>query len=126
MVVEVEAVGAMTFPDDLRAAASDPTVVSDLPGMLTAAAWRIDQDGQRIDRLVTDMARVQGVSEAAVRVRYGLGDPNASRSCERPDSACEAARITPVSLDPVGWYGDDHGWADRDDAHRVTFEGESA
>ena len=115
----------MTFPDDLRAAASDPTVVSDLPGMLTAAAWRIDQDGQRIDRLVTDMARLWGLTEAAVRVRYGLGDPDAIRSRERPGSACEAARITPVSLDPPGWY-DDHGWADRDDAHRVTFEGGAA
>lgn len=27
--------------------------------------------------------------------------------------------------DPADWY-DDRSWADRDDAHRVTFEGEGA
>lgn len=79
-----------------------------------------------IARLVTDLARLSGVSEDVIRTRYALGDPDASRSSERPGSACETARITPVPLDPPGWYGDDHGWADRDDAHRVTFEGGAA
>lgn len=55
-----------TVPEALRsAAAGNP--VTDLPDLLTAAAWQID-------RLAVDLSRALGVPEGAVRVRYGLGE----------------------------------------------------
>lgn len=105
----------MTLADELRALASrlDDTDA----GLVTTSAWAMD-------RLTQRLAKALGVAEAVVRLSDGL---NAGPS----QGHTEAAPIAPGGLgradsaDSADWYGD-HGWEHRDDAHRVTFEGEGA
>lgn len=54
--------------DAMRTAADDPGAVTDLPGLLVAAA-------AALDRLEADFSRATGQPGGHVRVSRGLGDP---------------------------------------------------
>jgi hypothetical protein len=105
----------MTLADELRALASrlPPTEA----GLVTTSAWAMD-------RLTQRLAKALGVAESVVRLSDGL---NAGPT----QGHTEAVSIAPRGLgradsaDSADWYST-HGWENRDDAHRVTFEGEGA
>ena len=113
----------MTLADELRALASrlDDTDA----GLVTTSAWAMD-------RLTQRLAKALGVAEAVVRLSDGLnagptqGHTEAVSAAPEGSGPAHRARITPMaSADPAGWYSD-RDWEHRDDAHRVTFEGEGA
>lgn len=62
--------------DAMRRAATSPDAVTDLPGLLVAAACALD-------RFETDHARATGQPSGAVREARGLGDPGGQKVRER-------------------------------------------
>lgn len=105
------------------------TDVSDAPDLLAAAVHQIEEDARIKARLIDELGRRDGLNSAQAAQRTtGTGADTRNRviGSERAVSADVAGRITPMaSVDPADWY-DDRSWADRDDAHRVKFEGEGA
>lgn len=105
------------------------TDVSDAPDLLAAAIHQIEEDARIKARLTDELGRRDGLNSAQAAQRTsgtGADTREGVIGGERAVSADVRGRITPVaSVDPADWY-DDRSWADRDDAHRVTFEGEGA